>query len=544
MLTVTIVISALMLSFIAFPLSATAQGPDSAPGKSQVVSAIGKVPGKDLIVHVWVVVPPGADKNKAAIDALRNQGARPLTHDEFSTISLFWDQFSDGNSGNDFVTQNYNPKKDPTNGLGDDALLATHETWNSVASSIFKYEYGGETGRCPSLVLECRGPQKFDGNNDVAWLRLNDPNVLGVTWSGTSIDEADMALNIKFDWNVDGSNYDVETVYLHENGHVLGLGHSDVTGAVMEPVYAGERRILHQDDIAGITFLYPGESNSSPTVTITNPTDGSTYGSGATINFEGTASDAEDDNLTASLVWTSDIDGQIGTGGSFSTTLSDETHTITTQVTDSGGATASSSITITITASPPTLVSISISPVNPSITEGSTQQFTATGTYSDDTNQVLTDVTWSSSLTTIATIDGGGLATGISAGSTTITAISGGQEDATILQVIVAPEEPTTASVSSITYSTHGGKDNSKHLDITITIINDFANPVSGASVSIDLFRGGSLVGQGTGTTATDGTLTFTLNNASPGLYTTTVTDVTAAGLEWDGITPFNEFNK
>ena len=544
MLTVTIVISALMLSFIAFPLSATAQGPDSAPGKSQVVSATGKVPGKDLIVHVWAVVPPGADKNKAAIDALRNQGARPLTHDEFSTISLYWDQFSDGDPGNDFVTQNYNPKKDPTGNNGLTALTNTYTTWNNVASSSFKFEYGGETGRCPSLVLECRGPQKFDGKNDVAWLKLNDPFVLGVTWTGTSIDEADMALNTKFTWNTNGNDFDVETIFLHENGHTLGLGHSTVIGAVMEPVYAGERRILHQDDIDGITFLYPGESNSSPTVTITNPTDGSTYGSGATINFDGTASDAEDDNLTASLVWTSDIDGQIGTGGSFSTILSDGTHTITTQVTDSGGATASSSITITITASPPTLVSISISPVNPSITEGSTQQFTATGTYSDDTNQVLTDVTWSSSLTTIATIDGSGLATGISAGSTTITAISSGQEDTTILQVVVAPEEPTTASVSSITYSTHGGKDNSKHLDITITIINDFANPVSGASVSIDLLRDGSFVGQGTGTTGSSGNITFSLKNAASGFYTTEVTGVTASSLIWDGITPSNGFNK
>ena len=77
MLTVTIVISALMLSFIAFPLSATAQGPDSIPEKAQVVSALGKIPGRDLIVHVWVVVPPGADRNEAAIEALKNQGARP-----------------------------------------------------------------------------------------------------------------------------------------------------------------------------------------------------------------------------------------------------------------------------------------------------------------------------------------------------------------------------------------------------------------------------------------------------------------------------------
>ena len=44
---------------------------------------------------------------------------------------------------------------------------------------------------------------------------------------------------------------------LHENGHVLGLGHSNVPGAVMQPSYGGIRRTLHQDEIDGVSFLYP-----------------------------------------------------------------------------------------------------------------------------------------------------------------------------------------------------------------------------------------------------------------------------------------------
>ena len=49
------------------------------------------------------------------------------------------------------------------------------------------------------------------------------------------------------------------------------------------------------------------------------------------MGFAGTGSDPEDGTLTgASLVWTSSINGQIGTGTSFSTTtLSAGTHTIT-----------------------------------------------------------------------------------------------------------------------------------------------------------------------------------------------------------------------
>jgi hypothetical protein len=49
---------------------------------------------------------------------------------------------------------------------------------------------------------------------------------------------------------------DFYTVALHELGHALGLGHSAVVGSVMEPIYAGPRRTLHADDIAGIQAIY------------------------------------------------------------------------------------------------------------------------------------------------------------------------------------------------------------------------------------------------------------------------------------------------
>jgi len=74
--------------------------------------------------------------------------------------------------------------------------------------------------------------------------------------------------------------------------------------------------------------------------------------------------------------------------------------------------------------------------------------------------------------------------------------------------------------------------------------VDDLGNSVAGASVPIDLFRDGSLVGSGTGTTGTNGTVTFTLKNARSGCYTTTVTEVTAAGLTWDDSIPTNEFCK
>jgi len=178
---------------------------------------------------------------------------------------LYWDQFGDNDPGNDKVIQNYNPKNDPTNGAGFTALSNTHTTWNNVTTSSFTFEYGEDTRRCPSLVKECRGDQTFDGNNDVAWLKLNSQNILAVTWSGTWIDEADIALNTDFNWETDGINdYDIETVFLHENGHALGLGHSIDFSAIMFPSYQKVNRDLQQDDIAGVSFLYPATNNTDP----------------------------------------------------------------------------------------------------------------------------------------------------------------------------------------------------------------------------------------------------------------------------------------
>ena len=129
-----------------------------------------------------------------------------------------------------------------------------------MPSSSFVLAYGGETSRCPSLVKQCPGPQVFDGFNDVGWMDLGRCRVsctLGVTWYSTSTDEADMALNTRATWRTDGGDFDVETVLLHENGHVAGLGHSAVAQAVMYAYYGGARRSLHQDDVDGISALYP-----------------------------------------------------------------------------------------------------------------------------------------------------------------------------------------------------------------------------------------------------------------------------------------------
>ena len=75
----------------------------------------------------------------------------------------------------------------------------------------------------------------------------------------------------------------------------------------------------------------------------------------------------------------------------------------------------------------PNLIYIAVTPSNPSIAQGSTLQFDAIGNYQgNDQNDITTSVTWSSTNPLISTISNTaglqGLATAISAGTTTITA--------------------------------------------------------------------------------------------------------------------------
>lgn len=85
-----------------------------------------------------------------------------------------------------------------------------------------------------------------------------------------------------------------------------------------------------------------------------------------------------------------------------------------------------------------TLLSIAVTPTNPSITKAGALQFIATATYSDNTTKDITaDVTWSSGTETVATISTAGLATGVSINYSTsvITATLGAVSGTTNLTV-------------------------------------------------------------------------------------------------------------
>jgi hypothetical protein len=92
------------------------------------------------------------------------------------------------------------------------------------------------------------------------------------------------------------------------------------------------------------------------------------------------------------------------------------------------------------------LKSITVTPTNPSIAVGATQQFVATGQFSNGSTENLTDaVTWSSSIPGVASISATGLASALGAGQTVIKAASGTINGSTTLTV-----------TSSVTYTIGG----------------------------------------------------------------------------------------
>jgi 6-phosphogluconolactonase (cycloisomerase 2 family) len=153
--------------------------------------------------------------------------------------------------------------------------------------------------------------------------------------------------------------------------------------------------------------------------------------------------------LTTSVAWTSSaasvaaISNTVGSQG-LASTLAQGSTMITATL---GGITGSTLLTIT----PPVLLSIAVTPSSATVLLGGSLQFTATGTYSDGSQQDLTNTaTWISSLTTVATVSQG-LATPIHTGTATITASVGsvsGSATLTVLAVLSLSVQPTNLALA------------------------------------------------------------------------------------------------
>ncbi len=288
--------------------------------------------------------------------------------------------------------------------------------------------------------------------------------------------------------------------------------------------------------------------NQAPVVNITNPADGGTFDSGSTVVFEGTAND-EDGDLSTGIVWSSDIDGSLGTGASVSYQLSDGTHTITAEATDSESLTGSDTITVTVetTVSNETPVVSIISPADGSIYEyGITVTFTGTASDTED-GDISTNIAWVSDLDgSVGT--GATVSTPLSSGThliiASVTDSGGASADASITVTVNPPVAEGTVSVLEPAYSTSGGRNKDAHLEIDLGLADENSTPVPGAVITIGLYHNNLLYTTAAGTTDSSGMALYKFPGAPSGLYKVIVISVSVPGYTWDGVQPTETFYK
>jgi hypothetical protein len=187
-----------------------------------------------------------------------------------TTVNLRWEQFpvryfiTDAAGGGVSATQLR------------DAVGNAFDTWNAVETADTESEFAGFTNARPN---------DDDGMTVIGFLnRPDEDRTLGVTsflvdTVTGEIVEAEIYFNSFFDWSVasngQSGRFDLQSIALHEIGHLFGLGHSALgetelanggrrviaAEAVMFPIAfsAGSTlgRTLRADDIAGISDTYP-----------------------------------------------------------------------------------------------------------------------------------------------------------------------------------------------------------------------------------------------------------------------------------------------
>jgi len=144
--------------------------------------------------------------------------------------------------------------------------------------------------------------------------------------------------------------------------------------------------------------------------------------------------------------------------------------------------------TLTVVATPPpppvAVASVSVSLASSSLNTGQTTQ--ATATTRDANNNVLTgrSIAWSSSNTSVATVNGSGLVTAVAAGTAQITATSEGKSGSAGLTV-AAPPPPPPAPVAAVSVSLSASSINPGSTTQATATTRDASNNVlTGRSIS------------------------------------------------------------
>lgn len=133
------------------------------------------------------------------------------------------------------------------------AIQNAFQTWANALCGVRFVEASGATDFVSGWFTGAHGDgSSFDGPGNVIAHAFYPPPCGGSFAGHMHFDEAES-------WSLTGTGgtFDLETVALHEIGHLLGLAHSADPNAIMYPTYTGVQRTLNQDDVDGIRRLYP-----------------------------------------------------------------------------------------------------------------------------------------------------------------------------------------------------------------------------------------------------------------------------------------------
>jgi hypothetical protein len=224
-----------------------------------------------------------------------------------------------------------------------------------------------------------------------------------------------------------------------------------VVGGLITAVSTGDPTV--SASLSGITGSLPLTVTAAALQSIAiTPAGTTTVAAGRTQQFTatGTFTSGPTQNITSGVTWSAN-----GTGVTMSTTTpglatttdaaANTSATISASMTNSLGTLVSAATPATLAVGPVALVSIAVTPTGASIASGTTEAFTATGTYSDGSTQILTSsVTWSATTlsgggaVTFTGTTGPGVAKATAGGQVTITATSGAISGSTPL-IVTAP---------------------------------------------------------------------------------------------------------
>jgi len=296
-------------------------------------------------------------KQPAEYAKLKSQGdIRPL----WTYISSQHPRWFEPDSGQP-VTFMVNPTDAPNPQILDDVTAAMN-AWSNVPGTSLRIVSGGATGACREAVgLNLILFNACDGRWSPTPSCSGTLALGGLGWTGNS-----RVINgvtflqatggfVSFNpyascWFTQHCN--VQEVATHELGHAMGLGHSADSNATMFAFahFDGRCASVMQDDMNGITFIYPGSGGGpGPVTVVTSSLPGGTVGSSYSQTLSASGG-------TPPYSW-SLVSGALPAGLSLSAsgTISGSptttgTANFTVQVADSASQTAQKALSIAVTA--------------------------------------------------------------------------------------------------------------------------------------------------------------------------------------------------